>query len=579
LVTSLFAPKKYVRDWPDHLKPQEPTSPCCGLLGQRSGLIAKLRFVEQAVHHMLTSVVSSLTNPNFASVAPEIYPQIGQILLTYPLTWREADRELFRQMVNTSALNLFVLPESVREQFRVELVCSEPVAVAAYAFWEVFFHFLHLGTNGVNLADPSLVSGLLGNTEGGRKVRLLVLDVGGGSTDIALVEAEWALAEEGAAVDVTMQAVESLRFNRAGDRLSHLMATAILEFVRSKHNIRRESLDFATPSSQPQFRRDDKRQIVSLIHDLVESAKAKLSSSAEPWVLEATQEGGLAMKFNGLVDAGTVEGMAAQPPHLEITLPMLQGWVESDQASIKTRGEPGFMDIFYYLEELRESLAARNQLPHLIILSGRTTRLPFIKNMTARHMKMPLHRVRTLGELLPDILKSPDAVDMDKLAVVFGAHRVRFGDPIRFVQRPEEQKFKRFLGIVSETMTGLRLNRVLAEPGEACPKTVTVRVPANSTLLIGHSFRKEGGRAEVIASLASNDAQPREVEIDLENDYAVRIKRAKGHEKIILTEKVPGGTDIIVDNFNDTGRIDEEPEGWLRSLVAVGDDQGRHSRP
>ncbi|MDW8267145.1 MAG: hypothetical protein RMJ52_17630 [Gemmataceae bacterium] len=575
LVTSLYAPKKYVRDWPEHLRPQEPTTTCTGLLGQRNGLVPKLQLVQLALKNMLVTAVSSLTNPNFASVTPEIYPQIARVLLTYPLTWRDSDRELFRRLVYGAAEKLFVLPDALREQFRVELVCSEPVAVAAYVLWEVFFHFLSFGTQGSNLLEPSLASGFLGNPDGTRTVRILVLDIGGGSTDIALIEAEWALAEDGASVNVTFQVLESLRFNRAGDRLSHMMATAILEFVRSKYNVPRESLDFATPSSQPAFTLQYKRQVVSRIAELVEAAKGKLSQGSPSWVLEQESEGALASLFQGFVDLGSLEQLASQPPRLEITCAMLRQWLEADQASVKTRGEPGFMDIFNHLAELRESLVLHNQMPHLVILSGRTSRLPFLKEMTARHLQLPMHRVRTLTELLPEALKGPDHADMDKLAVVFGAHRVRFGDPIHFVQRPEESKFRRFVGFVAETMSGLRLNRILAEPGESWPKTVQARLPASSTVLIGHSFRRESNRAEVIAILTNYDAEPRDVEIDLENDYCVRMKRVKGNERVVLTEKVPGGNDIIVDNFNDTGRIDEEPPGWLRSIVSTDFDSKR----
>ncbi|MBY0526434.1 MAG: hypothetical protein K2R98_23775 [Gemmataceae bacterium] len=137
-VTSLSAPKKYVRDWPDHLKADEPTTNCRGLMGMRNGLFPKLQFVELAVRQMLQLVMSSLTNPNFTSPAPILYPLMQQILLTYPLTWRKSDRDLFVQMVQTAADKLFVLDERLRKDFKVELVCSEPVAVAAYVLWEVF---------------------------------------------------------------------------------------------------------------------------------------------------------------------------------------------------------------------------------------------------------------------------------------------------------------------------------------------------------------------------------------------------------------------------------------------------------
>jgi hypothetical protein len=35
---------------------------------------------------------------------------------------------------------------------------------------------------------------------------------------------------------------------------------------------------------------------------------------------------------------------------------------------------------------------------------------------------------------------------------------------------------------------------------------------------------------------------------------------------------VPGGNDIVVDNFHDTGRIDGEPDGFLRRIVLANRD-------
>ena len=38
------------------------------------------------------------------------------------------------------------------------------------------------------------------------------------------------------------------------------------------------------------------------------------------------------------------------------------------------------------------------------------------------------------------------------------------------------------------------------------------------------------------------------------------------------SEWVPGGNDIVVDNFHDTGRIDGEPDGFLRRIVLANRD-------
>jgi hypothetical protein len=562
LTTSLFAPKKYVRHWEEHLRPQEPTTHCRGLLGQWAGLYPKLRFVGHSVGHMLQLALSSLINPNLASPSPEVYPLVTGILLTYPLTWREAEREMFRKLVESEAQRLLVLPQREREQFRVELVCSEPVAVAAYALWEAFFHFYSLGEAGRSLTTPSLVSSLFGNTEGTQELRLLIVDIGGGSTDIALVHAGWDLPGNGTeGVDVRFRVLESLRFKRAGDRLSHLLAAAILEFIRDKYGVK-ESLDFEAHSPNPGFTRSYKRQVVSKITELAERAKVVLAASDRPWALDPADEAELVRFLEPLGPKA-----ANDARRMQVSLDVFRQWVEADQASMRTRGEPGFMDIFFQLEGLRDSLAARRQSPHLVILSGRTTRLPLIREMTARHLRMPLHRVRLVGELLPPSVRGPDHADMDKLAVVHGAHRVRFGDPIRFHPLEEENAFRRYVGVLTETPSGFRVSRVLATPGESHPKTVNLTVAPRGTVLLGHSFRESGGVAEVSAVLTNSTSSAREVEVTLLNDNDVTMPPGPRNEGVILTERVPGGSDLIVDNFSDTGLIDHEPEGLIRDIV------------
>jgi hypothetical protein len=562
LITSLFAPKKYIRFWEQHLKAQEPTTHCRGRLGQWPGLFPKLRFVALTVGQVLQTVISSQVNPNLASPVPEIYPLVTEILLTYPLTWREAERELFRDLVRNEAEKLLVLPERERERFQVELICSEPVAVAAYALWETFLHFYHLGQPGQNLKAPSLVSSLFGNLEGSQELRLLIVDIGGGSTDVALVQTTWDLPGDGTGgADVNVRVLESLCFNRAGDRLSHILATAILEFIRDKYGVR-ESLDFEAHSPNPGFTRSYKRQVVSKITELAERAKVTLAQDKVPWALDPADEAELVRFLEPLGPTTTEESR-----RMEVSSATFREWVEADQASVRTRGVPGFMDIFFQLEELRESLASRRLLPHLVILSGRTTRLPVIREMTAQHLRMPLHRVRVVSELLPDAVRGPDHADMDKLAVVHGAHRVRFGDPIRFHALEGDNTFRRYVGVLMETPAGFRLNRVLAVPGESRPKTVTLGIAPHAAVVLGHSFRDAGGRSEVTAVLTNTAPDARELELDLLNDHDVVLKKTARSEGVFLTERIPGGTDLIVDNFSDTGLIDREPEGLLRDIV------------
>ena len=155
--------------------------------------------------------------------------------------------------------------------------------------------------------------------------------------------------------------------------------------------------------------------------------------------------------------------------------------------------------------------------------------------------------------------------NMDKLAVVLGAQRFRFGDHIRFVALEDEPIFNRFIGTVRETPNGLKLNRVHVEPGDSRPRTITVTVDPETAVRIGHAFRADGV-AQVIANLSNKSrTQRHEVKIKLLDDFSVEMR---SHEDILLAEWVPGGNDIIVDNFHDTGEIDSEPEGFTTRIVA-----------
>jgi hypothetical protein len=554
LSSYLHAPKKYVRFWPKHLRAPEPTMKFRGVLGQRDGLHPMLAFVRHTLAQMMQHVLSSLTNPHGTSDEPEFYPQVSRLMLTYPLTWRKVDRDLYQGILQDVCRELFVQGEDVKAQFQVELVCSEPVAVAAYALWESFFHF---GTANLPLAASSL-----GNVKGTPELRLLVVDIGGGSTDIACVDIGWTVRSEDDSVDVTFKMLESMRFNRAGDRLSHIVATAMGRFLEKKYGIA-ESLDFKVESRTPSFTHAYKRLCVSRLSELAEAAKAKIAAGGS-FELSPDDEYDLVRRFEPVVGAVGLEEKARRGPRLVIDEDALEAWVRQDHQSLETNGEPGFMDIFLYLEELRHSLSLRNRDPHLVILSGRSTRLPFIQRLASRHLHLPPHRIRTLSSLLPDSLKLQGYDNMDKLAVVCGAQRFRFGDHIRFASLPDAPIFNRYIGTVRETPTGLKLNKILIRPGDSCPRTITVIAEPARDVRIGHAFREDGS-AQVIANLSNNSASRRhEVELNVLDDYSLTMTQ---NTDLFLTEWVPGGSDVIVDNFNDTGRIDGEPDGFLARIV------------
>ncbi len=413
------------------------------------------------------------------------------------------------------------------------------------------------------------MSSLLGNMEGTQQLRLLVVDMGGGSTDVALTQADWTVEPDG--VNIQFRVLESLRYNRAGDRISHLIATALLFYLQEKYQLV-ESLAFNQQASNPGFTLHHKRAAICKIMELVERVKQHLAGpegATVPWQLSEEEENQLKTALNQACrPQGGSAGDAANL-RLEISLEVLQHWLEEDRQNMESRGEPGFMDIFFDLEELQRSLVKQGQQPHLVLLSGRTSRLPFFRSLAARHLGLPLHRVRLLQELLPASMHNADTPNIDKLAVVHGAHRFRFGHPIRFIPLPEEPTFKRYLGVIQQTPMGMRLGQgqTLIRPGEQHKQTRTIRVAPSASLLLGHAFREDSNRVEAIATLGNTTLQWKEVEVTFETDYHVKLASGRQSEGVTLTERVSGGAENIVDNFNDTGRIDQEPEGLIRKIV------------
>jgi hypothetical protein len=558
--TYVSAPKKYVRHWPTELATREPYLPVRGILGEFEELASSHFFIRQALRHMLQCVLASLTNPGYRSTHPEKHPQFVEILLTYPLTWRDADKELFQHMVEETAQRQLQLRDEWKSNFRVALVCSEPVAVAAYIVWEAFFHF--------GMENPRLLASALGNDTGTDEVRLLVIDLGGGSTDIAVVEVRWDVmtGQQQGVINVSFQLLEAMRFNRAGDRLSHLIATAIREFLRKKYGIE-ESLALRGNSTHINFTDRSKRQAVSKIFALTEAAKVAIAEQGR-WQLSREEEVVLTELFKPLIAPEALskfEARCAVSPRLVITDETLRQWVRADRQCPESNNEPGFMDIFLYLDELSWSLGAKNRLPHLVVLSGRTARLPFIRDFAANHLHLPLHRVQTLEELWPRGMAQLNYENMNKLAVVCGAQRFYFDGRIRFFARPDERIFNRFIGPIMDTPGGLKLRDILIRQGDPRPRTIAIEVVQGRSERIGHAFR-EDGLVQILATVTNRSDRPKQVQLQVEDDFTVRLKTPD--EDLVFIPWVPGGVDVIVDNFNDTGDIDGHPtQGFITNHV------------
>ena len=180
---------------------------------------------------------------------------------------------------------------SLRESFRVKMICSEPEAIAAYVIWETLFQ---LRFRNANLA---LAASLLGNTTCSPDLRILVVDIGGGSTDIAFVQVGWRFRESNGSVDVSFKLLESMRFNRAGDRLSHILVTAIWHYLKTKHHL--ENFDLNDIDADPGFTLPNRRNFISELSNLAEEAKRAISEGRE-WSLDPNVEKNqLEVRFRG----------------------------------------------------------------------------------------------------------------------------------------------------------------------------------------------------------------------------------------------------------------------------------------
>ncbi|WP_207688314.1 hypothetical protein [Desulfonema limicola] len=555
LCTYLFAPKKYVRFWPERLKPLEPSTSYRGIIGQRSGLHPMLTFVKLGVEHLLNTLIAGLVNPEFTSHRPEIYPIIERVILTYPLTWRDSDKRIFKNLFREAVNKYLIVDEKINPDIDIELICSEPVAVAAYLIWESIFQY--------GIDSLKLMNSTLGNLNGDSHLRLMVLDIGGGSTDIAVVEIRWELSKK-RDVDVTFKMIESMRFNRAGDRLTHIIVTSLFDFMKKKYKIT-EQLDFKKePMNYPDFSIQLKREAVSRLNELAEEAKEHLSKNNNSWKLSKDNETNLSDCFEPMIRDNVNEDSDTESIQYELSNEILEQWIRNDRQSEETNGIPGFMDIFLFLKDLKQSLKQRKRMPHAVVLSGRTTRLPIIKKLAVEYLNMPFHKVRTLQELLPITANRPGYESADKISVVCGAHRFRFGDNVRFIPLPEEKIFNRYIGTVRETPDGLVLNKILCKPGDKPPISASIEMYPATNTRIGNCFRKEG-IAEVIAELSNkNPKEKRKIVINIIDDFTVKLIKGKD---IVLAEWVPGGNDIIVDNFNDTGEIDSNPPGFIVNKV------------
>ncbi|MDR1925572.1 MAG: virulence factor SrfB [Planctomycetaceae bacterium] len=565
LVTYLYSPKKYVRYAPPHLQAHAPAIGQRGIVGVRNGMFPILELIDLSLSQILQMVQGSIVNPQGTSDYPEEFPIVNRIMLTYPLTWRKVDRELFRDKVTQVAQKVLSSYPLVQGKFQVELVCSEPIAIVAYLLQDNFF--LH------GLKNSRMMRSTLGNLDGTDVLRILIIDIGGGSTDIAMVDVRWQYDDNDDIINATFQIIDTMRFNRAGDRITHFLVTAIWNFFKNKFGFE-ETLDLQIQSVEnPSFDRQAKREVLSKITEIAEAAKPVIAKSANTkinktpeWQLHDTD---LIAVLDLLRKSGIKNLQTNTDPNekLIITHEMLKEWIRHDLQSIKTQGEAGFMDIFVYVKELREYIETTNGMqPHQVIISGRTSKMPFIREFVIENLQIPSHRVRTLDEFWPEDLRRAYS-DISKTAVVLGAQRFRFDPSVRFEYQDSEPIFNHYIGTVALTVDGFQLNekKIFVQPGDPCPASFCIEVPAHGNVIIGNTFRK-GGLVEVLATISNNSDKTEKVDLFLEDDFTITEKK-KDNPNILFTENISGGNDFFADNFCDTGKIDDRPKGFITEII------------
>jgi hypothetical protein len=135
----------------------------------------------------------------------------------------------------------------------------------------------------------------------------------------------------------------------------------------------------------------------------------------------------------------------------------------------------------------------------------------------------------------------------------------------------DEQIFNRFIGTLQETPDGIKLLKIEINRSEPRPKDIKIPVDPGQGVRLGFAFRKEG-LAQVLATLHNSTSERIDVTLRVEDDFTVRMP--DNVEGIRFEEWVPGGPDIIRDNFNTTGNIDgehgiilDEPPDFIRNYV------------
>ena len=536
-VTRVTNPKKYIRCY--EKREHEEAITFRGL-ADSSAREPISRSVDIALRRLLQILFEHEMRPSEGENHPGSLPLLRRIHGTFPLLWRDQERELFAKKVRRAVEE--GLQDLRMEPPTVELAASEPEAVAAYFFSEI--------ARGLDSAGRRSVLDCLrlGDRES-EKLRALFVDLGGGTTDTSLVECRF--VEEGNKTRCATTVCGYERIGRAGDRVTHLMVVRLLAYLFNP-NGRIPNLDYR---AETELTGDSKNTIVGILLDICETLKRELSEKGGRAVLDPNGES-WKRRLNQLRSLGLRFGTGLKGS-FEIRSDELLDSLARDIPAARVSGRQGFGDVFTALRNLYSDSVSNGQPIHLCVLSGRTSRLHGLADAITRHSRIPRHRIFRIGEFLP---MAGDGAD--KFAVVSGALRFAKGAVVQKERDGTARKLAFDIGLRSEERAGF--SPVWAHHGEAPGRyNFTLDPTSEAVIAVGTSERKPCGVARVYNS------NRKRVRIEVEAIDAYNYKLIEPTDGNVELVHLFPGTLHGGDNLADSGRIDCE-EGLRGFLAQLG---------
>lgn len=600
--TYIFSPKKFVREWDDNESYANPKMFLCGIQrrdenGRVQGVFDKgiepAPIIKEVLRSQIGLIISSYVRPEAREGNSIVVPKFNRVLLSYPLTWRKKDKDFFKRMVEEIFSESFYQLK-VDNDFNVEMLYyNEPFCVVAYLVSVIIEKF------GGSDGNWELIRSIMGNFDKNTsETRLLIVDIGGGSTDIALVDVS--LDEKSQKRDCRLNLKSTMRFNRAGDRISHIISTIIWEHIKKSRDLN-FNLCLGDNDIDDSYRRIVRKLQLDIMQ-LSETVKKTLAlgidwywtfpneneiltnpnRNEDPLFPIISRKNVIIRNIQTLLDSvsplstegGEQRKDEAFLSSFMISNEIIERCIELDRGG---RDRVGFYDILNSLKNLLYSLKKESDsMPDRIILSGRTSRLPCIKSLLNKVFRgyVPSYRIVSLEDFLPAELRGDHYEFIEKLAVMLGIHEFRRGK--LSAMNVDSGKFHQFVGPVVEFEDeGCILSKTNGSNWKLCSGSDYIKpgamikgsylellVRPGTTVELGQSY-SERGYAEVLGKLSVKEMTDEERRKKTEDGefYRVKIKFDEDNsvdindEFVTYSENIPGGIEPA-DNFCYDGKLD-----------------------